>query len=327
MGASVVKVEDTGPGDLSRIMPPLVDGVGWIFRVLNYGKQSVALNLKTPEGQHVAQQLAGRCDVVVEGFRPGVTERLGIDFVALSPHNVRLVYCSISGYGQEGELRDLPGHDLTYAAMSGLLEALSPGQPRVPGVQVVDSASSLLAAVRILAALHHTDAGPQYLDVSLYDAALALMPLNLAEASLASAGAPSLLDALRGGERNDVYRCADGRFIAITPLEEGFWQRLCALLRRLQLIDASSVPSSEQLHTIMAQRTCDEWFALLAGADIPCAPVRSVHVEPDHPAAAPPAGPGAAPALGEHTQLWLEELGYDADQIRGLEERGAIRSV
>lgn len=319
MGANIVKVEDTRAGDLTRLMPPLVDGVGWIFRRLNRGKQSVALDLKTLEGQAVAQQLAAASSVVVEGFRPGVAQRLGIDFATLAACNPRLVYCAISGFGQEGEYRDLPGHDLTYAAMSGLLDALSPDQPLVPGVQIVDTASSLLAAMRILAALYSIDRGPQYLDVSLYEAAQTLMPLNLEEASLEPAGAPSLLDVLRGGERNDVYRCSDGSFIAITPLEEPFWHRLCSLFQQLRLIEAGATLSSELLHELVQQRSSAEWFALLAAADIPCAPVRTVRE------VAPPAVTGAVPDLGEHTVSWLLELGYSAGEIRMLAERGAIR--
>jgi crotonobetainyl-CoA:carnitine CoA-transferase CaiB-like acyl-CoA transferase len=298
-----------------------VEGIGWVFRTFNSKKQSVAVDLKKQEGKKVVGQLAAHFDVVVEGFRPGVAERLGIDFASLTSRNPRLVYCSISGYGQGGEHRDLPGHDLTYAAMSGLLDALFPEQPRVPGVQMVDTASSLLAAIRILAALHATDHGPQYLDVSLYDAAHALMPLNVAEASLGQTDTPSLLDLLRGGERNDVYPCADGRFVAITPLEEPFWQRLCALLAGLGLIVSGAVPTSDELHAIMRQRASDEWFKLLAKADVPCAPVTPIRE------VVTSAVIGDAPELGEHTNVWLAELGYSDQEIRALKERGVVRSA
>lgn len=120
LGAEVVKVEEPLLSDAMRHFPPLLNGTGVTFQHQNRGKQSVALDLKQEAGQDIAQRLAARSDVVVEGFRPGVAERLGIEFPQLSTCNPRLIYCSISGFGQGGEFRDLLGHDLTYAAMSGL---------------------------------------------------------------------------------------------------------------------------------------------------------------------------------------------------------------
>jgi alpha-methylacyl-CoA racemase len=330
MGAEIIKVEDAETGDPTRYFPPIVDGVGSIFRALNTDKESIALNLKSPAGQRVAQQLAARSDVVVEGFRPGVTARLGIDFESLSAANSRLVYCSISGYGQHGSFRDLPGHDLTYAAMSGLLDALFPESPRVPGVQIVDAAVSLLATIQILANLRLVDSGPRYVDVSLYDAAQALMPLALLEARHTASQGSSVLDQLRGSVRNDVYSCADDRWIAVTPLEEHFWQRFCAALRAKNEWEEDRDPGAASLEEIFRRRSAGEWTHILNEAGVPCAPVRTVSdASKDgtdswiHPSQE---DSKSVPALGEHTHVLLRELGYTEEEMKDLEQRSIIRT-
>jgi crotonobetainyl-CoA:carnitine CoA-transferase CaiB-like acyl-CoA transferase len=301
----------------------------------------VAIDLKTATGQTIIRKLAACSDVVVEGFRPGVASRIGIDFVTLASVNDRLVYCSISGYGQDGPLRDLPGHDLTYAAASGLIDALSPGEPRVPGVQLVDSAGGLLASVRILAALRAAEAGPQYLDVSLIDAARALMPGVMAEVAGDACVDGSLLDLLRGSSRNNLYCCADGRWLAITPLEEPFWQRMCRALREEGALGPEETPTAESLARIFRRRSCSAWYALLCRAGVPCAPVHQLRealafperlgLSPWRNGAQKVQGDGAyeesrVPALGEHTAAWLEALGYSVREMAALRDEGIIRS-
>jgi crotonobetainyl-CoA:carnitine CoA-transferase CaiB-like acyl-CoA transferase len=276
----------------------------------------------------VVHALAARCDIVVEGFRPGVVRRLGIDFETLAAHNPHLVYCSISGYGQQGERQALTGHDLTYASMTGLLDALFPGHPQVPGVQLVDAAAAFLAAIRILAALRNSGAGPQFLDVTLAQGARALMPLVMAETLSEQPPSPSLVETLRGSARNNLYRCADGRWLALTPLEESFWQQLHLTLRSAGLLSAEERLTQRRLEEIILQRPCREWFALLSNAGIPCAPVQSVGEAVHGTDTASGLGVvgdfGDPPLLGADTAAWLRELGYSEERIARLAERQVI---
>jgi crotonobetainyl-CoA:carnitine CoA-transferase CaiB-like acyl-CoA transferase len=242
-----------------------------------------------------------------------VAARLSIDFPTLAARNRRLVYCSISGYGQEGAFVALPGHDLAYAALAGLLDALSPGMPRVPGVQLADAASSLVAAFRICAALHAAGAGPQFLDCTLLEAAQSLMPVAISEVHPEITGGPLLSRVLAGSERNNLYQCSDGQWLALTPLEEHFWQALLRVLRAQGLIEPDEEPSVERLAAIFHQRPAQEWFETLSAGGVPSGPLRTVAEA--LPAAVIPGTPdGACPAprLGEHTAVWLDSLGYAA---------------
>jgi crotonobetainyl-CoA:carnitine CoA-transferase CaiB-like acyl-CoA transferase len=308
-GAEVLKIEDPRGGDPLRHFPPFVDGIGATFLALNRGKQSITLDLKSSRDRQVALELAARSDVVVEGFRPGVAGRLGIDFPTLAARNPRLVYCSVSGYGQEGEFAALPGHDLAYAALGGLLDALFPETPLVPGVQLADAASALVAALRICAALHAADAGPQFLDVTLREAAQTLMPVQIAETHPGASGGPLMSSTLAGSERNNLYVCSDGKWLALTPIEEHFWEGLLRVLRREGCIGPEEEPSVGRLEEIFRQRSAEEWFAVLSAGGVPSGPMRTVTEA--MPEAVVPLTPGTeerAPGLGEHTRLWIKTL-------------------
>src|SRR5207245_3070761 len=172
LGADVVKVEEPGRGDYIRWTPPLVDGVSAAHRALNRGKRSATLNLKAPQGAAILRMLARRADVLVESFRPGVMARLGLGFEDLALENAALVYCSITGYGQDGPYRDLPGHDINYVGYGGVLSMTGPleGPPAVSGVQVGDmGGGGMLAAIGILAALVERSASGrgQFVDASM----------------------------------------------------------------------------------------------------------------------------------------------------------------
>ena len=174
LGAEIIKIEDPRGGDYARWMSPLIDGLGVFFRSSNRGKKSIVLDLKSEAGQAVLHKLVETADVLIEGFRPGVTARLGADYDTLRAINPRLVYCSLSGWGQTGPDAQVSGHDLNYIARNGVLGAES--NPSTPGSQVADVGGSYVAVMGILAALlkrHQTGYG-DYIDVALSEAASAV---------------------------------------------------------------------------------------------------------------------------------------------------------
>ncbi|MEA3341238.1 MAG: CoA transferase, partial [Chloroflexota bacterium] len=184
-GAEVIKIERPGEGDWLRHMPPLAEGESVLFQNLNRGKKSLTLNLKSDTGRAIFLRLVETADALLEGFRPGVMERLGLGYETLSRTNPRLVYCSLSGYGQEGPYQQRAGHDLNYIGLAGLLDltGAQEGPPTIPGAQVADLAGALWAAVGILLALlarERTGRG-QRVDGSFLGAALSCLPAGIAQ--------------------------------------------------------------------------------------------------------------------------------------------------
>jgi crotonobetainyl-CoA:carnitine CoA-transferase CaiB-like acyl-CoA transferase len=189
-------------------------------------------------------------------------------------------------------------------------------------VQVVDAASSLVAAFRICAALHAADAGPQFLDVTLYDAAQTLMPVAISEVHSGGTGGPLLSRVLAGSERNNLYKCSDGQWLALTPIEEHFWQALLRVLRAEDLIGPDEEPSVERLADIFRRRPAGEWFDMLSAGGVPSSPLRTVaEAVPDAVIPGTPDGACPAPRLGEHTAAWLEALTRSASALDSLGRR------
>ncbi|HUL59251.1 MAG TPA: CaiB/BaiF CoA-transferase family protein [Anaeromyxobacteraceae bacterium] len=355
LGADVVKVEEPSGGDWVRSLPPLVGEASGAFHALNRNKRSIGLNVRRPEGAAALRRLARRADVVVESFRPGVMERLGVGYDALRAENPRMVLCSISGYGQDGPYRLRAGHDLDYCATAGVLALNGPSERPVPlGIQAADVAGGAWPAVAgILAALVRRVATGEgaHVDVSMTEGVLALlaMPLGIAHAR----GTPLVRGAelLSGGAAcYDVYRTRDGRFVALGALEPKFFGGFCAAVGRpelsaRQLEEGGRGPHAE-LEAIFASRTRAEWAAFAAEHDVCLAPVlegdepaddpqlraRGAFVEVDTPwegrpvrgvatpirmdGAAAPRRP--APRLGEHTSAVLAEGGFSAEEIAAL---------
>ncbi|HKX26040.1 MAG TPA: CaiB/BaiF CoA-transferase family protein, partial [Actinomycetota bacterium] len=235
LGADVVKVEEPGRGDYIRWASPLVDGQGAAHRSLNRGKRSMTLDLKSADGPVVLRRLAAGADAVVESFRPGVLERLGGGYEALSAENPRLVYCALTGYGQDGPYRDRAGHDVDYIGLAGILEATGPadGPPVLPAVQVGDFGGGMAAAVAVVAGLREaavTGHG-RVLDVSMLDVAVSWTAVSmswyLAAGQVPARGAMPLTGGLACYR---AYRCADGRYLAVGALEPQFWRELCERL-------------------------------------------------------------------------------------------------
>ena len=358
LGADVVKVEEPGRGDYIRWTPPRVDGEGAIHRALNLGKRSVTVDLKAPEGAGVLRRLATSADALVESFRPGVLDRLGVGFEDLSRANARLVYCSISGYGQDGPYRDRAGHDINYTGLVGVLDATGvPGGPPVlPSVQVGDFAGGMAAALGMVATIleaARTGRG-RFVDVSMTDVAASwtgvLMSWLLATGTSPERGRMPLGGSLACYR---TYRAADGRFLAVGALEPPFWRTLCQRLGVPELIDAHLDPSrqdeaAERLAEVFATRARDDWVAELAELDTCVGPVndmsealrdpqvaaRGLVAEVGGAAVGPgpairvrghaPGGMRPAPALGEHTLEVLEEAGVPASEAASLRERGVV---
>ncbi len=357
MGADVVKVEEPGRGDYMRSYPPLHDGQSIAFNAINRNKRSITLNLKSEAGRELFLKLAARADAVLEGNRPGVMDRLGLGWDALHRSNPKLVLCSITGYGQTGPWVQRAGHDINYMAVAGVLALNAPpgGDPHPLGVQVADiGAGAQGAATALLGALLDVSRGGEgrHLDVSMTDGALSWLAVPLAEVQ--ATGVVPERAGLRLTGRYAcyrVYRCADGRHYSVGALEPKFWQELCAVLGRPDLVErqyedgAAQDSLQRELEAIFASRTRDEWEAAFGDRDVCCEPVleldevlRHPHVEGRRLAfetptglelsPAVPVGPDwrrrPAPGLGEHTAEVLAELGVDGGQLAGLREAGAV---
>ncbi|HYV46122.1 MAG TPA: CaiB/BaiF CoA-transferase family protein [Myxococcaceae bacterium] len=283
LGARVDKLEDPQGGDYIRQMPPQRGEESALFYALNRNKRSIALDLKQPHAVAAVMRLLARYDVLVESFRPGVMDKLGLGWESLSRAHPRLILCSISGYGQTGPDRLRAGHDLNYVARAGALAYAGErgGSPSQPGVQVGDiGGGSLFSLVGILAALHErarTGRG-RWLDVSMTEGALAFIHMQLgARLAMGAEGRPLRRgeEALNGGYPcYGVYRTQDGRFLSVGSLEPKFWSGVCEVLGRPDLAplgwDAgeAGARAREEVQRIFASAPAAEWQRRFAAVDL-----------------------------------------------------------
>jgi crotonobetainyl-CoA:carnitine CoA-transferase CaiB-like acyl-CoA transferase len=293
-GADVLKVEPP-TGDPARSMPPMEGAHSVWFRNLNRGKRSLALDLKSEAGQARLWAEIEGADVFVEGFRPGVMARLGFGYDAVAARNPRIVYCSISAFGQTGALAHHPAHDMAVQALAGFLSVNDApgGDPVVPGVPSADAAAGLTALSGVLMALigrERTGRG-DYLDVAMFDS---LLPWCAHTAGDAIAGGPAPRSAtqrsLGGAAFYQVYRTADGRHVALGGREEKFVANLLTALDRPDLIPLGAAPAGAPqaplvafLRDTFAERTRDEWVAWFADKDVAFAPVLDFREALDQP--------------------------------------------
>lgn len=363
-GADVLKIEQPGAGDYNRKFAPIAKEESGSFLLLNRNKRSLTLNLKAEEGKEIFRKLVCEADVVVEGFRPGVMDRLGVGYDTVRRVNPRIVFCAISGYGQDGPAAQRSGHDLNYMALTGALQLFgTPATgPLVPGLSIADvGGGSLMAAFGIMAALSARERSGegQFVDISMTDGLVSWLCYHAAD-FLFSGVEP------RGGERPfiggapcyNVYRCSEGLHVSLGIIEEHFWIAFCDLIARPDLktrqwpaADAASRQYAE-LSDVFGRDTQKNWCARLAEFDIPASPVntmaegfadpqlmhRQMLLHVDHPVEGriPQLGfpikfgatPGTIrmppPLLGQHNEEVLHRLGYSEQRIGELKAAGVL---
>jgi alpha-methylacyl-CoA racemase len=367
-GADVIKVEDTGIGDYVRWAPPHYEGAepsagSALFLSLNRGKRSIRIDLKAPAGKDVFLALVRDADVLVESFRPGVMDRLGVGYERLRQENPGLVYCAITGYGQDGPNRDRSGHDMNYLGLNGILGLTGEvdGPPVSASAQIADlGGGAMMAIAGILIALQERarSGEGQFVDCSMFDGSLSFLAM-LAGEMLADGSVPRRGELrLAGGlVCYRPYRCADG-YITLGALEPKFWAEFCRGVEREDLLghafDAPGSDAHRDVCEIFAARTREQWRAFASEHDCCLEPVlgldealdgelvaaREMVVELDQPGAErpvrllgvpvklsrTPADPVRAPGpgLGEHTRDVLAEAGYSTQEIGELHESGAV---
>lgn len=363
-GAEVIKIEEPGKGDYIRWRKPAVEGVGARHLTINRNKKSIELNLKTDEGKEIFKKMAANADVILESFRPGVMDRLGLGYQEISKINEGIIYCSLTGYGQTGPYRTLPGHDINYIGYSGILGLIGEkdGKPIVPGVQIADiGGGALMALSGICMALFHKErtGKGQYIDVSMMDGAVTWL-YAAASDYFASGKVPQ-----RGRNRLDghfafynVYETKDKKFLSVGASELKFWKRICELVEKPEWIPLHEGPEDVQeklkqdLTKLFRQEDLKYWMDLLASEETCVGPVndieqifndpqvveRELFKEMDHPIAGTIKQIGFpikfsntkgkiyshAPILGEHTEEILSQLDYSNEKIEQLRNSGVI---
>jgi CoA:oxalate CoA-transferase len=249
-GADVIKVEQPEVGDYSRHNPPAYKEGSVYFHGVNQNKRSIAVDLANPDGLKVAKRLFETCDAVIESFRPGVPQKLGIDYAAARKINPKLVYCSISGYGQDGPLARVPGHDLVIQSMTGLMgvNLANDPQPGPPGFLAGDYAGAAMATIGVMAGLMQAKQTGEgcYIDLSMFDSLFYMNNIVLTGAMARLAGQSGLptLQAFGGNPRYNVYVCKDGKPVAVSLLEARQWRQFCEVIGRTDMIFADEGPES-----------------------------------------------------------------------------------
>ena len=364
LGAEVIKVEEPAIGDPTRHSRPALGQQSAAFLQVNRNKKSVALDLKQREARDIFLKLAETADVILEQFRPGVVDRLGVGYDVVRQVNPRLVYCALTGFGQSGPHRDRSGHDMNYLALAGVLGLTTDesGKPIIPGVQVADLAGGMVAAFAILAALlaRQATGRGQYVDVSMFDVMLSMLAVPAAHHFAGQTIGVGGKYALTGAYPfYNVYATSDGKYMTLGALEPKFWANFCRAVGREELI-ARQFDGGERRDQLFAEvsaifkaRTQGEWVELMRDADCCCEPVLTMaeafahaqtaaremvgHITTSEGEQVAQLGPAyklsdtppqmrvAAPALGEHTDELLEAIGVGEQERARLRKAEAIR--
>lgn len=359
-GADVIKVEDTGTGDYARYGDSQTSrGVSPMFDSINRGKRSIALDLKTDAGLTAFYDLVKDADVIFEQFRPGVVNKLNIDYDSVREYNNEIIYCSLSGYGQTGPYSARVGHDLNYIGVAGLLDMTREDDsmpPQIPGYQIGDLGGGLFAAFSILGAVASREIGNttgEYIDVAMTDVVASfshhLSPMVF-QGENPRPGGTSLTGKLAC---YNVYETKDGRYITLGALEPKFWEAFCTEVDREDLIEhhmRGDDSLREEVADIFKSKSLDQWMAELSDETM-TAPVNTPkemveseqllargvieHIDdadipprvgyPAISTAEPAESPTDIPHHGEHTEEILREIGYGDEELGTLKSENAIQ--
>jgi alpha-methylacyl-CoA racemase len=355
LGADVVKIEDPRIGDYMRVTPPVTKRMSGRFLAVNRGKRSLALDLKAAAGRDAFLRMVAKADVVVESFRPGVIDRLGVGWSALSAIKPNIILCSISGYGQTGPYVERAGHDLNYVGLAGVLAMGSEAaghKPAMPGVQIADLAGGALwGATALLAALVGRERNGEgaHLDISMTEGALAMLAAEIGNLDCGSHPTRSS-ESLNGGLAcYGVYATKDGRYLSVGALEPKFWLAFNQAIGRAgNVAELVGGPADQEriraeIQAILVTRTQAEWRAVFADHDACCEPVLELDDLADHPLhrargvfftieadaagaavrqvrtpVGAPANPTPPPNLGQHSREVLAEYGFSDGEIGAL---------
>jgi len=291
-GAEVIKVEETA-GELGRFLPPFIGGSGTRFCAVNRNKKSITIDLKSDQGREIFKKLASTADIIIEQFRPGVMEKMGLGYNALKESNEGLIYCSVTGYGLSGPWVNRAGHDINYLNTSGI-SALTAGRDGVPvmsSVQIADMAGgSLYAVIGILLALFHRSRSGtgQIVDISMMDGALSLLAYTVGEWCGKGSVPETGREFLTGGfAMYNTYRCGDGKYIGLGAIEGKFWSGFCTKIGRENYINFQYDISKQEeiiadVSSVMLERSRDEWVSFFADSDICFTPVLDLDEVSEH---------------------------------------------
>ncbi|RMF59977.1 MAG: CoA transferase [Calditrichaeota bacterium] len=364
MGADVIKIEDKIKPDYMRSYPPFVGELSAGYVAVNRSKRSLVLQLNTPRGQEVFFRLVKKADIVVEQFRPGTLDELGLGYEEAIKSNPEIIYVSLTGYGQSGPYANKAGHDINYLGYSGLLSlnAAESHGPVIPGFQIADVAGgaymTIIACLTALHARNFTGKG-QKVDVSMLDGLLPLATLQLAHFQATGQHLSSWELPLSGGlPAYGVFRCADGKYLALGALEPKFWRSFCEMIKKPEWINKlyamgeEAQRMKEEMKKIFLSRTRDEWLSLQGEQDMCLTPVlgidelekdthihhRNVLFRKVFPHSGEILGvrvplhfshnrlrvPSAPPLLGEHSVEVLREAGFTQEEIQSLVNSGIV---
>jgi crotonobetainyl-CoA:carnitine CoA-transferase CaiB-like acyl-CoA transferase len=358
LGAEVIKIEDTDQGDYLRWMSVAGKGPDNLFEALNRDKKGIKLNLKLPEGIEIFKKLSEHADVIVEGFRPGVMDKLGVGYDVIDKMNPAIVYCSLSGYGRDGPYSSHAGHDLNYIGIAGTLGVTGgKDKPVIPGVQIGDIAGgSITAFGAIMLGLYHKQKTGKglYLDISMVDSLMSFMTPYL----------PYIKTDLKRGEMElagsipcyNVYRTKDDKFLTLGALEPKFWSRFLQMINRTDLIGEQLAKGDafkrvyNEVQQILLSKTVKEWIEFFKDEDVCVEPVNDLdelmndphikhrgmlgYVDTDKDRSWTIRNPfykdkrcsasKKAPMPGEHTLEILKEAGYSDKDIEQMKRKGVI---